>query len=71
MINIDKNIPIPKPRGSSNYYPWASMEVGDSFLIPTHKHNNVSAATRYAKLRYKHKYSARKEEGGIRVWRIE
>lgn len=39
MFTIDKNVPPPPkghggPAGRPSKYPFASMEVGDSFLVP-------------------------------------
>lgn len=64
---IDKNIPI-RPRV---IYPWAEMEVGDSFLIPALDDREMravsgsahsSAAIRSLTIR------TGREPGGVRVW---
>lgn len=68
-ITIDRNIPIPKiSRGSRpSKYPWAEMEIGDSFVMNRKRPNGtVSAANK----RYSCKFIARTVEGGVRVWRI-
>ena len=68
MFIIEKGIPFPA-RGSK--YPFADMEVGDSFLAPDTKIASVyNAAHAYA---HKHKVSlrVRATPEGVRVWRIE
>lgn len=68
MLEIQKNIPMPFPRGRK--YPFAEMEIGDSFFTAS---RNVSArASRYGQLHHK-KFVTRKVfgGGGIRVWRTE
>lgn len=70
MTNIDKNIPAPISRYAK--YPFSKMEVGDSvfFAGEGHGSNCVHAAKRYFK-RSNKKMTSRKEDGGIRIWRLE
>lgn len=77
MYNIEKCIPIP-PQGRSpgppSKYPWAQMEVGDSFFVPGAPPKGVakqlkSAASQQA-TRHGRRYATRLVEGGVRVWRI-
>ncbi len=66
-MNVDKNVPIPKK------YPFAQMQVGDSFVIADSiKRTTVSVASiRYGKATGK-KFTTRKmPEGVYRCWRIE
>lgn len=74
MIEIDKNVPLPQStrRGSSRY-PWALLEVGDSFLVVGVGAKSMpSQATIQGRLLgRKFSTSARNQNGGIRVWRIE
>ncbi len=77
MIQIDKNIEIPKserkpskPRVSK--YPFAVMEVGDSFLVPAEMNflNLRQAIMRRKKTTPNEKYKTRQTKEGRRVWRI-
>jgi hypothetical protein len=66
MIKIDKQIPIPNGR---NKYPFAEMEIGDSFFVANVRSSNIQL--RY----YKPKQFTRRsvvKDGvqGVRVWRI-
>ena len=83
-IPIDKNIPLPSRNLSvSNVYPFAELEIGDSFFIEFHGEitetvfrTRTSSNCNLAQDRYKHKYSTRSQKElnkliGIRVWRIE
>lgn len=72
-FNIEKNIPLTTDgRGAHGGYPFASMEVGDSFY--------VTGDDRFTKARYaassfgryhKKKFTARADHNGGRIWRVE
>lgn len=67
---IDHNIPLPGPRQSTTLrFPFALLEVGDSFFVPGDKNAVSPAAFQYAK-RHGKKFTVRKVEGGHRVWRL-
>jgi len=77
MIQIDKNIEIPKserkpskPRVSK--YPFDAMGVGDSFLVPAEMNflNLRQAIMRRKKTTPEEKYKTRQTKEGRRVWRI-
>ncbi len=82
-IEIDKNIPIPERNqvGRKTKYPFAEMEIGDSFLsrcdtadakkvfsVKTNMHRSAS----YHKQQEgaKRSYRTRIEPEGIRMWRV-
>lgn len=72
MIEIEKGIPMPDRRsGASAKYPWANMEVGDSFVMETGA-SSVGAYTSYANKAYSPKrFSSRKiGPSQARIWRI-
>lgn len=77
MITIDKNIPLPSKGGSKCKYPWATMEIDDSFLIEDKTVEECGGLVFAAKKRHKRNFTARNwydEEGhiiGTRVWRTE
>ena len=87
-IVIDKGIPIPpiaskggRRTGKRRLYPWADMEVGDSFAVPadgkmdarkksmtllTIAHSPVSTLARR-----NWRFTARSFDDHVRIWRIE
>ena len=86
QITIDKNVPIPESKfgqggfGRKPKYPFADMEVGDSFLVKCIRKQRGRVQTRLCNAAsiYKRKHDrktdfttrASDDEGGIRVWRI-
>lgn len=68
MINVEisKDVPLPPPR---RRYPYSEMEVGESFLIAEGNLQVVCNANYRAGKRLNRKFIARREEGGVRVWR--
>lgn len=77
---VEKGFPLPsdsrgRPGGK---YPFATMEVGDSFHMPAKDHAEVSnararisaSAKTFRKSRPDVVFATRKVDGGIRVWRI-
>ena len=71
MYKIEKGIEIPESGSGVPKYPWKEMEVGDSFFVKNVPYNTLHSSTSYAGSRYHMKFSARKVEGGYRIWRIE
>lgn len=69
-IKIDKDagpMPASKTRGK---YPWAAMDVGDSFLFPPST-NFAHEASRSASVRFApKKFVTRISPEGRRCWRI-
>jgi hypothetical protein len=76
MYEIEKNIPVPPPRSRSTY-PFADMEIDDSFFVPCepdavrNTERRVSASAAQYGRRHSTKYATRREEDGVRVWRVE
>jgi hypothetical protein len=74
-IQIESGYPAPTRSTARAKYPFAKMEVGDSFFMksgfPEHERGRVSAAAcAYAK---KHgvKFSTKVFDNGVRTWRIK
>lgn len=68
MFVIRKDVPIP-PSGSM--YPFAQMEVGDSFEVTKNRMSVSVAAVKFAKLHgKKFKKKTDKATGVTTVWRI-
>ena len=65
-VEINKDVPLPPPR---RRYPYGEMEVGESFLIAQGNLQVVCNANYRAGKRLGRRFIARREEGGVRVWR--
>lgn len=74
-IKIEKGIAIPTPSGrGAPKYPWHEMEIGDSFFLKkdvvpmSRMYSHISQANkRYAPK----KFTLRKLENGVRIWRTK
>lgn len=73
MFKIDKHMPIPEQIGSGARakYPFAKMEVGDSFFVPSMRSNALSNAAQWHTKKTGKKFTCANVEGGVRCWRIE
>lgn len=76
-FQLETGYPVP-PRSSfgttrASKYPFAIMEVGDSFVVPSSvKPETVrSALGAFAKKNKDKKFAVRVVDGKTRVWRIE
>lgn len=68
-MKIEKDIPVPEERVKHSY-PFDGMQVGDSFLVTDSNLAQVCNAHGRAGRRLGRKFTARRVEDGIRVWRI-
>ena len=82
MIEIENGIPIPAPKrpgaGRKCIYPFAALEVGQSFFVPNQpgKTNRqlimaIGGSAQHITKKTGHRFTSRTVEGGIRVWRFE
>ena len=78
-FEIEKNIPVTDARSTRNVYPFADMEVGDSFFVPvTENIGKVSLGRRLRSAVHNHTklegvestFSVRQYGEGMRVWRV-
>ena len=75
-VQIDKDIPLPTfgvglgNKGRPEKWPWAQMEVGDSFLESNSTQQKMSTNCWNAGRRLKAKFRTSKVDGGVRVWRV-
>lgn len=69
---IEKGVPLPTDKRGGRYsaYPWKAMAVGDSFVVPRAKNQPLGGMVREATKRLNMKFTTRRVEGGIRIWRI-
>lgn len=76
MLKIEKNVPIPDAMrfGKPRKYPFAEMDVGDSFFAPNVGISAMAGSITYASKRHGKKFATRflTENGvkGVRVWRV-
>ena len=72
---IDQNVPLPNPRsprGGPHPYPYHDLlQPGESFFLPGAKHADIhNSITRYRKAHPHITLTVRKQNGGLRIWRI-
>lgn len=70
---VESNITIPAANGGGRggKYPWAQMQVGDSFLVAQAKIATIcNAVSSRKKHNHPERYTARTVDGGVRVWRV-
>jgi hypothetical protein len=65
MYKIEKNIPLPGP----SKYPLMEMKVGESFIVPKDDFQGVRGAIQKVQKAYKMRFTTRREDSSIRVWR--
>ena len=70
MIKIEKGIPVPTPRATPAKYPFAEMEIGDSFYVARGVAYIRSVASTRGKA-LSRKFAVQAEGDGVRVWRTE
>lgn len=71
-MQIDKDIPMPPPRGRHTKYPFRDMEVGDSIAVAAEERDRiVSAASYFGKRNAAFRFTVRRHNGAYRLWRIE
>lgn len=72
-MKIEKNVPMPQHRDVV-VYPYKDMEVGDSFVVKGDgRYLLATVCNRNGKYGKKlgMRFTAKKVEGGVRVWRVE
>lgn len=65
-VGLDKDVPLPEAR---KRYPYKEMEVGDSFFVEGGGIQNICNQNYRTGKKLGRSFIARKEEGGVRVWR--
>jgi len=69
-MKIEKGVDVPSERKRLSY-PYAQMDVGDSFFIKDVALQTICNANYRYGSKHGVKFTARKQDGGIRVWRID
>lgn len=74
MFDVQPNVPLPPKRrhSTARKWPFAIMQIGDSFIVPDPERWKYAQATAsvYGK-RLKRKFTTRQMDDGLRVWRIK
>jgi hypothetical protein len=74
-IQIESDVPMPAVRrsGKESQYPFAQMDVGDSFAMPIDFMGKLRGASQhYRKRNPEQRFSIRAEDGETcRCWRVE
>ena len=78
MTKIDKNIPV--PISTTRKYPFADMQIGDSFFVALEDDNKTthsiaaslhSSVKTIKKVIKDFKITVRSVESGVRCWRVQ
>lgn len=75
MYTVEKGVPMPElKKHNGQKYPFATMSVGDSFLVKTDQDRNRALSAAYAhgstNAGRGTKFQSRKAHGGYRIWRV-
>ena len=70
MVTLEKNIEIPEKQKIAKY-PYEALELGDSFYLEGGDLSKLCNANYREWRRTGKKFTARKVENGVRLWRIE
>jgi hypothetical protein len=72
MFEIEKNIPAPEHTGGGARpkYPFAKMEIGDSFFAPKMSARALSNSAQWHANKTGKKFTCNTVEGGARCWRV-
>lgn len=69
-VKIERGVPLPPKGKTPERYPWSIMEVGDSFLVEgANPRSHISTGAN--KLHPDKRFTQRKVQDGIRVWRVK
>ena len=71
-MKIETNVPMPKATRSTKY-PFRDMNVGESVFFdnePNGSQSNPAISAHMLSKRNDFKFATRKENGGVRIWRI-
>ena len=78
MYQIEKGIEVPAKKIFERklVYPFATMEVGDSFFVPQvdgkpKTDGSIRSSARQAAKKFDFKFAIRSVDGGFRCWRVE
>ena len=71
MVTLDFDIKTPTGRSRNQRYPFATMPIGSSFLVPREDRKKITSAAAAHKFRNREwDYMTRITDDGVRVWRV-
>lgn len=70
MIDVDKDVPLPRPRVLRSY-PYDVLRVGESFWVRGVRVQSIWTTNYRWSKRLGRRFVARVEGDGVRVWRVE
>ena len=68
-IAVEKDIPVPTVRARVSKYPYASLEINDSFVIENGNLQHVCNLNYITGKKLNKKFICRTEGSNVRVWR--
>jgi hypothetical protein len=73
QYKIEKGIPIPSTIQKIDKYPFAKMDIDDSFFVECLKKEalRMQRSLHYIRKKIKMDFISRINENGIRIWRIK
>lgn len=69
MYEISKDVPVPPPIRRMNY-PYEQLQVGESFWVAGVSMQSLCNANRRQSKRLERKFICRRENEGVRIWRV-
>jgi len=69
MFKIEKNVPLASS-GNRGAYPFAGLDVGDSFAVPIELWNSVRVLANTNGKALGRKFTVRRDGAQVRVWRL-
>lgn len=70
-VKVEKGIPLPPiERGRPVKWPFATMEIGESFFMKGCTKSSVATACNQKGRKFGRKFAMRAGDGGYRVWRV-
>jgi hypothetical protein len=70
-ITSCEKVKTKKPVGRPCLYPWAELEVNDSFLVTNRSYATMVRVTHFRRDKHpSERYRVEQEVGGVRVWRV-
>lgn len=71
MFKLTRDISVSR-KGTNAKYPFAEMEIGESFYMPDPQARAAArSAHQYSARNPGYKFNTRKDESGIRIWRVK
>ena len=72
MFPIESGLEPPRKRkaGRPDVYPWKSMAINDSFLVPDKSYMIMAKVAYLRGKKDRREYDCVREGNGVRVWRI-